>query len=333
MILFVFCICLLFFFSLFTKNTGDFDKDKTSVLKGVMAIIIVLHHMALQGIECLSQFYSWGAPIVSVFFFISGYGLSISFSSKGSAYLSDFIIHRILRNLLLPFVLAWSLYRIVNWSALPDLITEIDNLVFNGITLLPHSWYVYAILLFYFFFYIACRLYERNFPVIIAALTVIYIIICESSGFDRCWYISSLAFPAGAFVGKYKNAIKEYITVVNRYLIFVPLCILLIGLFVYSRNEILYMFVYILIPLMITVICMKIRFSKLSKYKALRFLSIISYEIYLCQGISMSIFRGSRLYVENDYLYIVSVLTVTVILAFLINKIRIFLESVFFKVA
>lgn len=333
MILFVSCICLLYLLSLFSKKTEDLNKEKTSVLKGVMAIVIVLHHMSLQGIDSLAQFFSWGAPIVSVFFFISGYGLSLSFLSKGNTYLSNFISHRIFRNLLLPFILAWALYRIVNWSVLPDLVTEITNLVFTGIPLLPHSWYVYAILLFYIFFYIACRLCKRNFPFLILALTIVYILVCEYAGFDRCWYISSLAFPTGVFAGKYINSIKEFINFGIRYFIFVPLCISLIGLFVYSRNEILYMFVYILIPIMITMICMKIKLEELCRFKLVSFLSSISYEIYLCQGISMSICRGNRYYIENDYIYVMSVLVLTAALAFLINKVKIVLEPVLFKVS
>lgn len=306
MILFVSCICLLHILSLFSKKTEELNKSKTSVLKGVMAIIIVLHHMSLQGIESLAQFFSWGAPIVSVFFFISGFGLSLSFSRKGNIYLSNFISHRIFRNLLLPFILAWTLYRIINWSVLPDIITEINSLVLTGIPLLPHSWYVYAILLFYIFFYIACRLCKRHFPFIIVALTIVYILVCEYGEFDRCWYISSLAFPTGVFAGKYINRLNEFTSSWIRYLIFIPLCISLIGLFVYSRNEILYMLVYILIPIMIAMICMKIRLEKLCRFQLVSFLSSISYEIYLCQGISMSMCRGNIYYIENDYIYNVS---------------------------
>lgn len=333
MILFVSCICLLYLLSLLSKKTEELNKGKTSVLKAVMAIIIVLHHMSLQGIESLMQFFSWGAPIVSVFFFISGYGLSLNFFSKGNTYLSNFISHRIFRNLLLPFILAWALYRIINWCFLPDLVTEINNLVFKGITLLPHSWYVYAILLFYIFFYIACKLSEKNFPFIIVTLTIVYILVCEYAGFDRCWYISSLAFPTGVFAGKYIDSLKEFASIGIRYLMFVPLCISLIGLFVYSRNEILYMFVYILIPIMITMICLKIKLEELCRFKSVSFLSNISYEIYLGQGISMSMCRGNRYYIENDYMYILLVLIMTVVLAFLINKMRIVLESVIFKVS
>lgn len=333
MILFVLCIFFIYLLSLFSIKTEELNKGKTSVLKAVMAIIIVLHHISLQGIDSLAQFFSWGAPIVSVFLFISGYGLSLSFFSKGNIYLSNFISHRIFRNLLLPFFLAWSLYRIVYLDVLPDIITEINNLLFTGIPLLPHSWYVYAILLFYIFFYIACRLCKRNFSFIILAQTIVYILVCEYAGFDRCWYISSLAFPTGVFVAKYINSLKVFISSGIRYFIFVPLCISLIGLFVYSRNEILYMFVYILIPIMITMICMKIKLEKFCRFKLVSFLSSISYEIYLCQGISMSICRGNRYYIENDYIYIISVLIMTAVLAFLVSKVKIILEPVFFKVS
>ena len=76
------------------KQPNEFGRGKVFPLKGILAVLIVLHHLTYEIKSPLLQpFHSWGAPIVSVFFFISGYGLMTSYKNKGKHYLSGFIKH------------------------------------------------------------------------------------------------------------------------------------------------------------------------------------------------------------------------------------------------
>lgn len=99
-----------------SRRTGKFSPSATLPLRGIMAIGIVLHHVALRVDAAtpdspwwLSQFCSWGAPIVSVFFFMSGYGLLVSLKSKGTLYLDGFLKKR-LSKVVLPLVLCSVVY-------------------------------------------------------------------------------------------------------------------------------------------------------------------------------------------------------------------------------
>ena len=89
----------------------QFSKQATVPLRGLLATGIVLHHLSLRLVEASpdcswiwSQFSFWGAPIVAVFFFLSGYGLMVSLITKGQKYLDGFLKKRLLK-IVLPLVL------------------------------------------------------------------------------------------------------------------------------------------------------------------------------------------------------------------------------------
>ena len=107
MIFFLVIIGILYIFSFcsFNERVSTFNKEHVSTLKGVMAISIVAFHLFYQTDDWLFMFSSWGAPIVSMFYFISGYGLALNYRAKGNEYLSHFFKHRIWESLILPFLL------------------------------------------------------------------------------------------------------------------------------------------------------------------------------------------------------------------------------------
>lgn len=323
MYLFVLFILILYIISFFSPNIASISKDKVVVLKSLMAILIVLHHLSLQGILFLQMFHSWGAPIVSVFLFLSGYGLMKSLHKKGKEYLSDFFKHRIGKGLLFPFFIAWGIYRILNITSLPNIFKEVEELLYNGTTILPHSWFVFAILCFYLFFYITYRFFRSWLSsVVIIFFFVLYEILCKNLNYDRCWYISAFSFPTGLLFCKYENEIIKYIKGSISYYLIVPVALSIIAICVYLKIEMVYLLVYVLIPLIFAVILLKVQIDLLIKFKLIKYLSNISFEIYLSQGISMCILRGYFFYVELDFLYVVLTLTLTIIIAMFIKQIR-----------
>lgn len=69
MILFIVCVLVLYLISFLSTDAISISKDRTATLKAIMAVLIVVHHLSLQGISFLHTFHSWGAPIVSLFLF------------------------------------------------------------------------------------------------------------------------------------------------------------------------------------------------------------------------------------------------------------------------
>ena len=293
----------------------SFSKEKMVSLKAAMALMIVAHHIYLAyGVDALHPFMKLGAPIVSVFFFISGFGLHKSYQTKGEDYLRSFFQHRILR-IVLPALISLAAYYILLWNPSRDFMGEWRNIVLHGIPILPHSWFVVAILAFYLCFFISYRFIPkgcREFGVLfmVICLMTFYILI----GYDRCWWISSLAFPTGVFYASYESKIQSLFE--RRHLLYWLTVILLLFelILIYSTGQqYFWTLCYIFIPLLVALTASQLPLEKLNT-GVVRFLAMISYEVYLCQGISMELLRG-RLFIQSDLIFVLLVYAVTIILA------------------
>ena len=94
----------------------SFDKDKLILVKALMALMIVADHLNFfLDLPWLKSAREIGAPIVSVFFFISGFGLIRSYQSKGQDYLKTFLGRKFLR-IVLPAILALACYYVLLWN-------------------------------------------------------------------------------------------------------------------------------------------------------------------------------------------------------------------------
>lgn len=138
----------------------SFDKDATLPLRGVLAVAIMLYHACPHIIGDYPLFNEfggfWGAIVVSSFFFMSGYGLVFSYNKNGKAYLQGFFRHRF-TVLLLPLIIVTMIFQAMRiWEGTFSM-SEILFHLAHGYTLLPNSWYCYAIVLFYIIFYITFK--------------------------------------------------------------------------------------------------------------------------------------------------------------------------------
>lgn len=59
----------------------------------------------------------------------------------------------------------------------------------------------------------------------------------------------------------------------------------------------------------------------------MQWISNVSYEIYLCQGVSMTLLRGNYLFVKSDFLYIIATFVLTLFMAYCIKQICILLVN------
>ena len=215
MVLFAICLAILYVISLTRKSPVTIlSKDKSNAVKGVLAILIVFHHFSTTcDISGFSEFRRWGAIIVSVFFFMSGYGLGRSMTLKGKAYLSNFLNHRLWKSVILPYAIALIIFLVYLNVDVPDASTLVGDWS-RGITLLPNAWFIVALALMYLGFYFINKTSSRCHDVKMFLYTLVYIIIVYSLGFDRCWYVSVIMFPLGMLYADKEN---ELVTLLNRY--------------------------------------------------------------------------------------------------------------------
>lgn len=317
MIFFLVIIVILYILSFcsFNERASTFNKEHVSTLKGGMAISIVAFHLSYQTDGWLFMFSSWGAPIVSIFYFISGYGLMFNYRAKGNEYLSHFFEHRIFGSLILPYLLVWIGNRIVSGNISMSLLDELIRLLRYGETTLSYSWYVFSILLFYILFYMIAA--KRNVVIISFFCVFLYIGLTALLGYGRCWYISALAFPLGIFYCKYEERICALWNVPVKYYVTVPLCLLLMAVCVIIKNEFCYLFAYMFIPIIIVCLCAKIQIYN----REMQYISNVSYEIYLCQGVCMTLLRGNYFFVKSDLVYIIATFVLTLFTAYCIKQI------------
>lgn len=77
--------------SIFNANNDVLDKYNSNKIKGLLALLIIIHHLSIYIKETilLKVFTIVGVIAVSAFFFYSGYGLMTSYLKKEN-YLKDF---------------------------------------------------------------------------------------------------------------------------------------------------------------------------------------------------------------------------------------------------
>jgi len=138
---------------LLPQNKDYLNAKSTSGLRGFLAIGIIFHHLSqwvTSGDE-FSNFSYMGTYIVSIFFFLSAYGLYFQNENKKN-YLDNFLVKR-LSKILVPFFsisLIYMFYRFLN-GQLMDL-DFFANLFKKGSTIIYNGWFVDIIILMYIFF-------------------------------------------------------------------------------------------------------------------------------------------------------------------------------------
>jgi len=314
------------------KNSRDYlNPGSTKGLKGILAIGIILHHLSQEATtgDVFTNFAYMGSYIVSMFFFLSGYGLYVQ-NSKSKTYLDNFFRKRLLK-ILVPFISIWMIYLIyrigvnkesINFDYFIKLFTVGKTVIYNG-------WFIDVIILIYIFFYLSFKFVENKRVAIIinSIFIIIYIIIAIKLHYSFWWYNSVLTFILGLVWAKNKDKIDEIIDN-NLFTIMISTTFLM---FVFHNYDIVliklgltssYMYALaanmdnLIFTLYFTLLVKNINFEN----KYLLALGGISFELYMIHGLVIQYF--ARYYISskvNDVIFTVIVLVVSIILAKLIN--------------
>lgn len=164
---------------LLPQNKEYLNVKSTSGLRGFLALGIIFHHISplVKTGEEFSNFSYMGTYIVSIFFFLSAYGLYVQNESREN-YLDNFLVKR-LSKIIVPFFiisLIYMFYRFVN-GQLIDLNFFI-NLFKQGSTIIYNGWFVDIIILMYIFFYLSFKFFQNKFLSIVFNTIFIICYIC-----------------------------------------------------------------------------------------------------------------------------------------------------------
>ena len=317
---------------LLPQNKEYLSVESTSGLRGFLALGIIFHHLSplVKTGEEFSNFSYMGTYIVSIFFFLSAYGLYVQNESKEN-YLDNFLEKR-LSKIMVPFFIISLIYmfaRFVN-GQLMDLNFFI-NLFKKGSTIIYNGWFVDIIILMYVFFYISFKFFQNKLLSIVlnTIFIICYICLAIKLGYSFWWYNSVLPFIIGLIWAKNQNKIDRFL---DRYY-FIAIILVTVLLFFSHKYNILLKYVHledsysyalaanldniIFTIYFIILFLKKINFSNVY----LTLIGRISFELYMIHGLVISIlekiFVSSRV---NDVLFTFFVLMISLILAWIINK-------------
>ena len=325
MLLFLSVLLALFVASLSVRSRfAPLTPDKTQPLRGIWAVLIVAFHLShvAPADKALAAVFHWGAPVVALFFFISGYGLMQQFKRRGQDYLNDFFFRRVGMGILLPWLLAYVLYLLVTGAGGWSLSSSVKGLLGAGRTTLPYSWYVFAILWLYAGFYVCGRFLPRRWigPALTlwSLFSMLYVF---GAGWERCWYVTTLAFPAGVCYASFEPVLLA--SFARRRWAYGAAFLLMLSLaggFYGLKAEWSYAGVYVFLPLLVMLPFTRLRVERLDACGALTWLSGMAYEIYLCQGTAFFLTRKFLPERSGAALFIVVAFIVTFALAWGVSR-------------
>lgn len=313
------------------------SRDTTSSVKGLLALSIVFHHLAQRtlGGPIFHKFFYTGAISASLFFFFSGYGLMKRYLTD-PGYPKHFLSRRVMP-VLLTYLLATGIY----WTAYAAFgkaysLGEIGLVLWQGSPIVPFSWFVINILLFYLVFFMLMRLPHKNPQRILAGAGLFCILwtgFCAGRGYGLFWSDTTPLLAVGMLWAQYEERILEWIR--KRSL---PVSLICLGGFLPS------FLITVLLsentsmdgikwPANALAACFFVLLFLLFSQKALignpvlHFFGRISFELYLMQGLFIGLLRNDRFYIESEFLWCGLVLAGTTAAAWALSKIHSFLTA------
>lgn len=308
------------------KSNDEFmSLESTKAIKGIIAILIIIHHITIIGIqiEPLMGMQYVGYLLVGVFFLYSGYGLMKSVKTKEN-YLKGFITKRI-PAILVPFFVMNSLYLLVLSVCFGRTysILEILNYVLGIQLINSYAWYTIMILVFYLAFYFFFKIFKEKKAVILIGIFILLSIVFCMKFVGVQWFLSSLSFFIGILLAYQERRILEWVK--KKYLLcllivlFATIGCFLLG-FVLVESAIVNQLTAVVCNFFFTLTVIVVNMKLQIKNEITIFLGNISYEIYLVHKLVLFIMLG-YLNKIGPTSYMILCIGVSVILAYGIHQI------------
>ena len=306
-------ICLIFLIFCLLKSGGVscFDKSKTLLFKAILPFLVILQHTNIY-----DDFDKIGTFAVTIFFFISGYGMECKRERRLITYRG--LINSIIK-LLVPLLVPAVIYILIkcfyfDWNQI------VDDLFLKSSIILPFTWYIRTLLFLYIIWTITSK-FTNRIDVIIPVVTVITLL-CGYLGVIP-QYTSPIGFIIGVCYRNFENKIMNKMVdslKTTKFLLMIALVLLTYTsqLSISGFQTIINNVNHALYPLVIVMlVCILLGVNL--KSHILNFLASISYDLYICQGISFLLI--SKMCTTNKILYAFLIIAGTIICATICNRI------------
>lgn len=287
---------------------SPYDKPKVNVLKAILPIIIIIHHIANEGFEGVRYIGMLGNIAMYIFFAMSGYGLTISYI-KNRQYINGFL-KKSLTKLFAPYFVALAAfvaYRHFHGVDQAALFQEKGLWFF-----VPTSWYIYVLAYFYIFFFVVFRYVKSSVAVKVAltcALVIGYVVVAPHVGIEPWRYNRCPAFCVGMIFALYDNYIRTHFVRWQALAAF----IVLLAVTIYPHG-------HIIKPLITpaTLFCLMYCLPSSGNSAIVKFLSSISLEMFIIQFIPIYVVTQD-MGIRNTIAVVGLVLLMDIALAYLIH--------------
>lgn len=283
---------------------SDFSKEKTLFLKAFLPFLVIASHYCPSIITPAKNIQLLGWFSVSIFFFISGYGLSVKV--KKNRLKLSYLVNKVIC-LLIP--LAIAVYMYIGFCSLfvekplnIDLLSDIKN----NYVVHPTTWFVISLVYLNIIFFVAHSFFEKKQLLVLTVLVLLLMLsqkLCNMSG---TYFMSDLAFVSGAFFAKYGEKVQK-----------VPMWVIKVSFSFLMLLELIHLKGFTFVNSFLLPICFILLFCsiKLFRNKIVDFLSKISYELYLGQIVAAVVVYH---YFERGIESFVFIVLLDVVLAYVI---------------
>lgn len=295
---YIFSFCVLFAFSLIvfwnckkhssSHLTREFYLQNLNNLRGIFALEIVIGHVVRYEQTILYPLGKFMICSVAFFFFVSAFGMAVSYEKKKDYVNIGFILSKpvyLLTLSLLIFILSMGVDTVC-----PNNLSYLISPLWHSY-LTKTNWYLWSLIVFYLLFFFSYKYLYKFHLSFICIITILLSIIMYLNGSSEAWVASSFAFPFGLIVGEHFKTVRQFIFSRKGILTLIALtlfglsCLLIttenITSLVFMRNSMCLASIIILLY-----IC---SFLTLGNHAIAHYLNKYSTEIYLSQFIWLEV--------------------------------------------
>lgn len=292
-IIFSIFILAIFYFIIFynTKRSPVSGRDdllkRLNSMRGIFAVEIVIGHVVRYENTILYPLGKFMIISVAFFFFVSAFGMVISFQEKDN-YLKGFLLVK------LPYIFALAVITFAV-NVCMDLIYPKElgycfkkgNLIFHFLSVT--NWYLWELALFYIVFFIVYKYIKKYRILTVSIITTLFIGIIFQFGWKTKWYASAMAFPVGLAMGEYYLLLIQLLRSKKGKIVTIALTVMGLSSLLYGEKSLVGM-VYMKNAMCLAGLCILLYFSMNfvigNKFNV--FLGRYSTEIYLFQFVYLN---------------------------------------------
>lgn len=281
-------VVILFFYLIIIYNdefNNPFGKENAIALKGICTMGVIFRHLLgiFQNDGIAFALFKDGFLFVSIFFFFSGYGVTLKLENEKDK--GKYLLHRI-KKVLVPIIVPSIVFALLEMR---DMKRFFSFGAFRRAELLvPYSWYVYTIILFYIVLTLISFVKSGGVKILLSfsALTI-YIVYLFLENYNICWYMSCLPLGVGVAFALYNDYVLELLKKYYKYVLFLSLIAYQVcySYYDYTNTKTCLLQNFSSVFFCLIIICITAKINIINRFTI--FLGKNSLELYLSQGVSI----------------------------------------------